>query len=272
MPAVDVQFQTLHATLGPFGLDRVCVALVHWDGADLRFVLRAKVAGLPEAARTPMVDALKSLRRTLNGLRKQLSGQVNVARDLNVHLPVIAGEATGLVWSELGRGVTHDPQAHFEALSFGFGLAAQHQRVLTRQQMRSELTELGRDLLAGPDLIGRVETEKRVEVWASYESPLSWRNGIWRHAIPLSLIDATSRSAIESAVREQAGRLQMAFPPKDKAVLVVAPPADRALREMFDEGVLMLAERVERLDVAADATDNRYAALREKVRSDVLTR
>jgi hypothetical protein len=68
----------------------------------------------------------------------------------------------------------------------------------------------------------------RVQDHFEFESPLSWKNHSWHHAIPMN-VQARSRADLRDRMCGLIGTLDSAVPAQDSAVLTFVPPVANEL-------------------------------------------
>lgn len=224
MSSRDVEYRLLQLVVSAVGDERITLALLHWDGRELRFAANATRASRSNAAVTPDV------RRTIRALRSEAvanvgQGLLNLGVDL-LH-DVREGRGGLLAWGPIRRGRTASASRHFAELARELDLhvASAHgeELVPTRAPLTSELVLCGERLQATVAAPDRIRVRNVVTGLRAYESPLSWLNGAWHHSFPLSFYQADS-DAILKRVQATLGRIDVSVPAQDVGVVVAAHP------------------------------------------------
>ncbi|MEO7034257.1 MAG: hypothetical protein ABI548_10225 [Polyangiaceae bacterium] len=224
MPSKTVEFRYLQVITNHLSGDRVTVALAHWDGSALRFA--CAVASLRDHPGFVDIErAVRAIERSIT----QRSEELRSASSGVLFSPTLAELAPGseligdaLVWSEVRRGITGDSAAHFTELGSKLGLLPVPHDVqrFSRATIRSALENLARDFEAYPDL---VKTSVELRDHYRFIAPVSWKNGVWNHAVPLNL-DVDTQLELEAQIRATLARVITAIPRTENPVLIAALP------------------------------------------------
>lgn len=236
-----VEFRLLQVILSPISGDRVTVALVHWDGTQLR--VAASTHGLAavdrshrEGIRAAIGDATRKAKRAA----EQVASEPVLDLGLAQLLPVREGLGAALYWAPIVTMTTRNAEAHFEELKRDTRLdrarGPRHRRV-TLRLMNEQLAALGESLMVGNS--ERVRTAVEVKFKTSFQSPLSWKNGKWHHVVPFSL-DGVEESAIDREIQCLYGLVDLSFPKNQVVVVVAATPDGKHLKTRATTELAML--------------------------------
>lgn len=200
--------------------DMTTVAIVQWDGAKLLFDQDAGVLGQHPAKG----DVRKVLGALHSAARAARPSQAGTEAGIDDVFPVDLTAGGLLRWSSEHRGLTPDPQAHFERLVALAGLHGSNRtaRRVGRPQVDKQLRALGKRLAqAHPE---RVRVAPEISTRYRCVPALSWHNGRWNHAIAWSF-DVAERAETEHRLKLLIGTLETGVPKDDAAVVAYAPPA-----------------------------------------------
>lgn len=229
MPSPTVEFRYLQVVTNALAGDRATVGLVHWDGTSLRFVF-ATGAVRALATYDDIDHSVAALERAMRRRVRHIKpGPTIFPRALGEFLPdaeMRTGDA--LVWSPVHVGFARDAQGHFDELQERLGLRARlpKGRHAFAKVLRDALEELAQDLQPrwGDEL---VRPAHKVRSHYEYIAPISWKNGNWNHAVPVSLaVDLASD--LHANVRDAIARVVTSVPSADTPVLVAVLPQDQA--------------------------------------------
>lgn len=224
MSSRDVEFRLLQLVVSAVADERVTVALLHWDGAQLRF------ASNPSRLPAKLGPGGEAVRATIRALRNQVvhargQGLLDLGVDL-VH-EVREGRGAMLSWSPLRRGRTSSSEAHFLRLAQELELRVPHiEGAVSNDRpptLASTLVSFGerlRDSATSPD---RIRVREVVMGLREYESPVSWLNHVWHHSFPLNL-HRDDPDGIVRRVEMVLGRIDVSIPTGATGVVVAAHP------------------------------------------------
>jgi hypothetical protein len=229
--APRVEYRIFSASPDPMGEERYPLALVHWDGTQLRFATRERIP-------TALARQQVSLGRVLRALRRQADA---ASPDRHVGLQaafgVRGGDAGVTAWGAIRVGTTRDSDAHFLQLAEDLRLdAGAATPMFDRYDVSLALASLG-DAVA-PTLGQRIRTTNVVRGFDEFTSPLSWLGDAWVHTLPLVL----HSSNVREAVREVAATLALAVPSSESLVVVYPEVRDPRVEEEFLRGIALLAD------------------------------
>lgn len=238
---MKVEFRLLQVVLSSVSGDRVTVALVHWDGAQLRVAssptaFTAVDASHRDGIRAAVEDIVRRANRRAREIEKQ--GELDVG--LAHAFPVREGMGAALYWTPVSYCETSDPGAHFLELRREIRLDREPSHRTTRVTERKVfdgLVSLGEELKR--ESTAWVRTSHEVSYKMKYEVPLSWKNGCWHHAVPLSL-DVLDEHAIDDEIRRMYGLVDLSLPEADVAVFVAAMPSSRSTSAHAERDLKML--------------------------------
>lgn len=272
-----VEFRLFQLVLSHVSGDRVTLALLHWDGRTLRFAsseagLKALSSGQRAAARHVLRDVMRRVRVEARKAAKAPALDLGLSHLFRVR----EGLGAALYWSPVTTLQTPFPEAHFASLRQELRLLPETEkrtRRVTAKFVHRLLAELGEELreeVAEPE---RVRNDELVSHRQKYKSPLSWRNGVWHHAVPLSL-DGLEPEQMEREVREVFGLVELAIPPGEIPVVVSVLPVGgehtqqaKLERQLLEQG---LSRRVEFIDAARCRAGNvDFGELADRVRTDI---
>lgn len=216
---IQVEFRYLQVVTNAISGDRVTVGVLHWDGEQLRFGFSLHDIGSPHIQRSVLGIASRVRSRQEYHAR----GPSLFRADLDTIFKGDSRSGDSLVWSATRRGAATDTAGHFQELTAGLGLATAPRQTakLSTPIFRDALAEIATEFAEFP---GLVQARHEVVGHYSYRSPLSWRNGVWNHTIPVSF-DVDTRAELEAHVREALARALTSIPTNDCAVLVAAVPS-----------------------------------------------
>lgn len=271
----EVHYRVLAYRRGGALGDRLVMGLVHWDGELLRSAFdetrvgASRLSGEDSAVR----GAVRSFRALAEKSAAGGEPQVEMfSTTLDDRFPVPSGVGSSLAWSEVKFAEPSRPEAHFESLRRQYGLVRtdrSEQDRMTREQLDQGLRELGERLRA------KVEPEKlRVGAVAggplAFASPLSWRNGVWHHAIPVSFDTATTGEMHRRAF-VATGHVVGGIAPNEKPVVVLAmthSPEALAAVERFRAALRSAREDVALVAIGG-ASEDPFAELEQRIVEDV---
>ena len=275
---MKVEFRLLQVVLSPVSGDRVTAALVHWDGTNLRVassptVLSAIDLAYREGIRTAVEDLVRTAVRRGRELEREQELNVGLAHAF----PVREGMGAALYWTPIASRETVDPSAHFVELRREIRLDREptHRASrVTERRMFDGIVSLGSKLKLEKGAAPWVRTSHEVSYKMKYEVPLSWKNGLWHHAVPFSL-DTLDAPAIDEEIRRVYGLVDLSLPTADVAVLVPAMPSApganaRAERELKVLRLVLKAKRG--VDLVVPQTHGRSVDLEplaKRVRRDL---
>ena len=230
----QVEFRFLQFVVSPVSDDRITIALLHWDGRDMRFAhSTARIPAALSIHRPALDRELKAIERQVRKLRHH-SGNLLALTDV---YRVTEGRGASLLWAPVRAGETKNAAAHFAELSALAALTPDARRDGGKniREIKESLEKLGASLERHAD--GRVRTKMKVARRANaehpYVSPLSWKNGKWNHTVPLSFMKQPS--AMSDEVRWVMGLLHVDFPDNHKAVILALMPQDAQLAKRARE-------------------------------------
>ncbi len=268
-----VEFRLLQYVISHVGGDRITVALLHWDGAQLR--VAHSLTGLAICDATQR-DVVRKTVEVLATRAEELAEQMETTPRLNTGLadlfPVREGLGGALYWTPVVEIETAAPEAHFAELASSLRLGGEENRAprpFSSARLSRQLASVGRELLIeAPDHI-RVETPVRNV--KEYRSPLSWKNGAWHHAVPFSL-HGMDEAAITREVERLYGLTQLAIPGEEVPVLVIALPRDAELAKRTKQEAKVVQKATDRCLIMPTVVKARRAdltRLRSQIERDI---
>jgi len=263
----SIQFRFLQVVVNHAADERVTVALVHWDGRELRVAVNP--TRIPDSipSKADLGPLLRSLRLSLIARLPQLA----LPMGFDDLLPLGGGETGLLSWSAVHQGTTADPRGHFEYLARSLNL---QRDVLQKARGSAEpaFAQFAEGLEHEFALPERVRAHFPLKGLADHDSPLSWKNGVWRHTFPLDA-PSTDWKGVVRRLERTFGRIDACVPRGDIGVIVALyEPSER-----LDEILLRTQEHIERnllgrvQSTLVPVTDGKpdFGALRDQVHKDV---
>lgn len=258
----QVQFRFLQVTVSTVTGDRATVAVLHWDGLELRTA--CSLANVPSR-----LEGREAIERSVKHLLRRAKKVVDAPAVLSLGelFPVRSGIGASLAWTPVRTEVTADPRAHFDELVVLAKLVDEepHRQAIVRRA-RKEILNLGRELEAENE--GLVKTNVVVESHHQYKSPLSWKNGTWHHTMIWNL---TRPEKEQAATQRLVGQIDLAIPGNERAVVVALIPNGDPMRTALDEVSMIrkLRESTRVLEANADVPDAGVKSLRALVEEDI---
>jgi hypothetical protein len=273
-----VEFRLLQLLCNPVGDERVTVALIHWDGRQVRFAWnRAKVPSALAHVRSDVQAVLGAIRGSLRSAINDL----HLAFGLDHVYQVPEGHGSLLVWGPLRVGVTGDPQAHYSELVKVLdlhvpGTQRDEEAVPRAPRLARQLSVFGKQLLHGMSSAARgsIRVRHTVRGLREYESPLSWMNGRWHHSFPLSLAHVPAKAIVEK-YEKALGRIDVSIPRDDVGFIVAVSDRDSELQSRIADVESFIRERFgSRVDCMSATFDQdgapEFEALAVRVEHDVM--
>jgi hypothetical protein len=272
--AKRVEFRWLQFFVSHVSNAQLTVGLLHWDGMTLRYAFNAGPFDLCEPAqRAALWQTLRDIEREVGQVAADLGGRGRAPEvGLKALFSVREGVGASLYWAPVETSSTVDAAAHFASLRGSLRLdETQSPPHVTAETLRAELVSLAEHLHEAHPT--RVFAEREVRRHYAYRAPLSWVNGKWHHAVPLSL-DGKTRRQREREVERLIGLFELALPRGDVPVVVAAFGARRPRphdRRADEEAHVrrLLEERNVRLMVASRGEGVDLQSLAELVNADV---
>jgi hypothetical protein len=270
---IRVQVRFLQFLVSVVGGDRLTVAMLHWDGADLRVAM--SFAALPPWVAPYRRDIESTARFMVEKAHKGLGrplGNGHLDLGLDAIAPVRHGVGDALAWTDVQTSPTRDPVGHFQDMMRALHLEEHEGQARGyNYELRHRLMHLGRELRAGSS--DRVRVGEQVEKFLSYTPPLSWKNGVWRHALPLNLHRPGERRMARPA-REIVGTVAAAIPDADRAVVLIDLPLEGHLAEVAAVEAHQLQRALEATGraevIMAAGADSLLEKVRAKVEREIL--
>jgi hypothetical protein len=266
MSVRDVEFRFLQVVANHVADERVTVGLLHWDGTELRIAVNP--GRVPDAlgAKPDLQSLLRSIETSYLPMAKHPS--LSASLDDLIQAPL--GEAGLLTWSALKIGQTRDSKTHFEQLASALGLVRSSGR--RRSTMEPKFISFAEKIalsIARPDLIRAHHVLRGL---VEHESPLSWKNGVWRHTFPVD-VRASDANGLDRRIERLFGRIDATVPREEVGVIVAVhetdPYVDESLARIEHHIRLNLAGRVESLRAPVTTGEPSFAAVDQRVRADV---
>lgn len=281
MPKVEfrfLQFIVSHVTG-----DRVTLGLVHWDGERCRvaqsfthvdFCGPEQLGLIKQTAKAKLKRAKRAIDKAARAAAKQ--GGHGFLLGLASLLVVREGTGAAMYWSPIETSFTGDPEAHFEMLRVQTRLTDRPKSasgaVTNRDLSHQLLTKLNKLHEAAPN---RVLLSNKVQRLQDYTAPVSWKNGLWHHAIPFSL-DGADPAGMARRARDLVGLVQLCIPLGDVPVPIIVYPESPALAEAARAEVRIVEEgladrKVSLMTVGRSDEGLALGGVFERVRVDAVT-
>lgn len=272
----EVHYRILHYRRGGALGDRLVLGLVHWDGATLRSAFkegRVSASGLSgdDSAVRGAVRAFRALADECAPADDEPTSLLSL-EDL---FRVPSGVGSALAWSPMKFAEPSRPEAHFESLCALHRLTKSEkveQDRLTRQRLAEGLRTLGERLRDehgyGPDKlrVGEAPAGGRL----SYTPPLSWKNGVWHHAVPVSFDTSADERMTERAFAASGVLVQGITPSELPVVVLAMPPSPEKLKaaQRYRDVLADVREDAIFIEVGSGSA-HPFAALEEKIVQDI---
>lgn len=270
----SVEFRFLQFVISHVTGDRVSVGLLHWDGEQLRVTWAFDHLAVCEPAQRDAARAsVRVLMRRAERAGERLgSSPVLPGVGLKTLFPVREGLGGALFWSAVTSTRTTDPSRHFEELARSLRGVQRKPRSkhVSARSLRVRIAHVAEGLRREhPE---SVRVEHPVKQWHEYVSPLSWKNGVWRHAVPCSY-EGLTPDEMAKATEGLVGMTGLVFPRREVAVFIAVLPQERSLaavaRQEFDFLATALGKRCSQLFVGKRAGELNFDELVRVVRHDV---
>lgn len=211
--------------------DRMAVGVVHWDGAELRSHFDETRARSMCGAEPAVVAAIRTWKATTARLHASDQRALADIATLGQVLWLPEGVGSALVWSDERVAEPTDAAKHFDRVCRDLHLteaAREGARQMTMEMLRSGLSALG-ERLARKYGSSRVRVDQPTTSEVPYTPPVSWRNGRWHHAVPVSF--DTHPGDLSNRAHMAFGRIQKGIPAGDVAVVLAWMPRPGEVRE-----------------------------------------
>lgn len=272
-----IEFRLLQLQCNPVGDERLTVALVHFDGTEVRFAWnRSRVPPALAHLRNDVNDALDILFLRL----RPFLGSLHLPVGLDHMLQVQEGFGSLLIWGPLQRGMTIDSAAHYDELGRMLELRApeQHRKKpqgLSYPQVAKQFLRFSEHMKSELGSTDRVQTNFPIKGLREYESPLSWLNGKWHHSFPLNLTRVRAELVVEKYERAL-GHIDVCVPAGDVGVIIAVFPEKVEIQheiKSVEEFVLdRFDARVECVRAPlVHAREPSFDALKSRIEHDVMT-
>jgi hypothetical protein len=240
-----VEFRFLQLIVSPVSGDKLTLALVHWNGETLRVASSLEPLRTIQSARQKTTirrtvkEWLEALRSTEPTAAASPPDSPRATVGLAQLFPVREGLGGALFWSPVSGGKTNSPARHFEELRAHLHLSdpPERRRRVSVRELYEGIKRVGSELAKqNPD---QVKLDFETEHLHTYRSPLSWKNGVWHHTMPVSM-DVGDEDDLTGEVERVAGRLRTSFEPGTVPVVVAMLPGDRELDEAAQQEIHVL--------------------------------
>jgi DUF3037 family protein len=191
--------------------------------------------------------ALQSLKRVEKG--DMLSRLVDAESLAAQALPL---DDSSFVWSEVGAGVTNDPEAELEKLFKRF--VTWYEQDKEHKRSDSDVWRPVREKLAELHLAGRLEKKTVYSALTSVEFDHTWKNGVLHCYQPLSF-DLASEDSIQEKAMRWSGHLLHLQEAREQFVpyFIVGKPDKRELKPAYDKAIAALRASPNNPKVYSDA-------------------
>lgn len=227
-----VEFRLLQLVVNSTGDERRTAMLVHWDGRSMR------VAWNEGRVPSELQKNAVALRGTLRSLVRKASA-ASMPHLFNMGIddvfPVTEGMSTSHVWKPKQVGYTTSPDHHFRHLAELLALEVVQGEPTTsddgftpsrRMLLTRSLRDLGHRLIDEVADRTRIDIDRKIMALRSYVSPLSWRNGVWHHCVPLHVV---APGDVDKSVSRAMGVIDASVPDDEIGVMWVVYPSNPAV-------------------------------------------
>jgi hypothetical protein len=269
-----VEYRLLQLVVSHLGGDRLTVGLLHWDGHELRVASsRAPFAMLPQAHRSAVRETAAEFIRSARRLERAVKKNPPLDIGLKELFPVREGLGASLHWTPVASLEARDAASHFSELRRSLRLDEQKSGAegrVTRAGLRARMIALGQEL--HPLAPSRVLVEHSVQNKQIFVTPISWKNGEWHDALPVSFDAGPER--FDGLAQRFVGLVEMAIPGDHVPVMVAAFPRDLSSRARAEAEAAAVKEclarrRLEVFDAGAGAPGIDLAGLAARIRGDL---
>ena len=239
MSSLPVEFRLLQLVLNPIGDERRTIALLHWDGRDMRFAWnRSDLHVIAKHAKDDIGIVLDAIHDGIRGKLQNAQLRMDSGLSLSSAYPVVEGLSGLLTWGPVRMGHTGNPQAHFEELSRLLDLyqpTSKPQRQRREDWIQRQLMALGHKLRneLGDVADGKVLVRHVINGILEAKPPLSWMNGKWHHSFPVNF-EHSSIDSIAQKFQFAFGRIDASVPPKAVGVIISVHPDQGDFRSELD--------------------------------------
>jgi hypothetical protein len=272
--SAHVEYRLLQLVVSHLGGDRLTVGLLHWDGHELRVASsKAPFAMLPRAHRSAVRETAAEFIRSARRLERTVKRAPRLDMGLKELFPVREGLGASLHWTPVASLEARDAASHFSELRRSLRLDEQKsgaERRVTRANLRARMIALGQEL--HPVAPSRVLVEHTVQNRQTFVTPISWRNGQWHDALPVSFDAGPER--LDGLAQRFVGLVEMAIPEDHVPVMVAVFPREVSLRARAEAEAAAVKEclarrHLEVFDAGAGAPGIDLGALESRIRGDV---
>jgi hypothetical protein len=195
----------------------------------------------------PTVDGI-TLRQDLSQIERafQKLAKTAVGGDLvsqpnvsNYALQVVGKDDSSLVWSDIGSGLTADPERTLADLSARF--VSQYDEVVPARRSDAEIWKPFRDLLVERKVADVFESKTISTPLDEVEFEHAWKNGKW-HCIQALSFDLATADGIREKAAKWAGHMVGLHSAADaiEPYFVVGAPADPRLESAYGRAVELI--------------------------------
>lgn len=123
MSSRTVEFRLLQLVLNPIGDERRTIAMLHWDGTDMRLAWnRAELHSVVRHAKEDVGLVLDAIHQNVRDMLPTWQSRMPSGRGLASVYPVVEGLSGLLVWGPVRMGQAGNAEAHFRELMQLLGL------------------------------------------------------------------------------------------------------------------------------------------------------
>jgi hypothetical protein len=269
-----VEYRLLQLVVSHLSGDRLTVGLLHWDGKALRIASsRAPFAMIRAPHRAAIRETATEFLRSAHAVADRMETKSRLNLGLKEIFPVREGMGAALHWTPVASIDAHDAVGHFEELRASLHLderTSNAERHVTRANLRARLVALGEELQ--PLAPSRVLVRHTVKHKQTFVSPVSWKNGKWHDAVPVTFDGRVD--GYDLVAQRLVGLVELAIPLDHVPVIVAVLPSDHSSRARAESEAATVKEclvgrKAEVLSSGRGESGVDLAGLAARIRNDV---
>lgn len=239
MSSQTVEFRLLQLVLNPIGDERRTIAMLHWDGSDIRFAWnRSDLGAIVRHAKDDVGIVLDAIHEKVRSMLPASQMRMPSGKSLAAVYPLTEGLSGLLTWSPVRVGQARDPDAHFKELMQLLGLympEGKPRRPRVENWVQRRIVALARAIRddLGADAADRVRVRHPISGIVEVKPPISWLNGCWHHSFPVNFEHA-SIDSIAAKFQAAFGRIDASVPSGEVGVILSVHPDQSDFCEGLD--------------------------------------
>lgn len=195
----------------------------------------------PDLRKSDLTDALQTVERGMKRLReRELSGLFSASGDAATFARrVLPQDDSSLLWSNIGSGVTRNPEETLDKLFIRFvGMYDEEPRVARDD---AAVWQPVRERLAARNLADRLKPKTIISPVDTVDFDFAWKNGAWHCYQPLSF-DLASGENIRDKAAKWSGHMTGVSRAEERVrpYFIVGAPADPALEIDYRRAIELL--------------------------------